>query len=82
MPSGDWLRKLIAKKTFDFSEEDRAAKGKALINIVSVATGEVAQAVALDPQRPGTVYLCGGVFVATEKGTRKWPGQSSVSRST
>jgi type III restriction enzyme len=44
MPTGDRLRKLIAKKTFDFGEEDRAAKGKALINIVSVATGEVAQA--------------------------------------
>jgi type III restriction enzyme len=44
MPPGDRLRKLIARKTFDFTEEDRAARGKALINIVSVATGEVSQA--------------------------------------
>jgi type III restriction enzyme len=44
MPTGDRLRKLIAKKTFDFSDDDRAARGKALINIVSVATGEVSQA--------------------------------------
>ena len=44
MPTGDRLRKLILKKTIDFSEEDRASPGKALINIVSVATGDVAQA--------------------------------------
>ena len=44
MPIGDRLRKLIAKKTFDFGDEDRAARGKALINIVSVATGDVSQA--------------------------------------
>ena len=44
MPTGDRLRKLLLKKTIDFSEEDRAAQGKALINIVSVATGDVAQA--------------------------------------
>ncbi len=44
MPTGDRLRKLITKKTFDFSEKDRAARGKALINIVSVATGDVSQA--------------------------------------
>jgi type III restriction enzyme len=44
MPPGDTLKKLIEKKTFDFGDEDRAAKGKALINIVSVRTGEVAQA--------------------------------------
>ncbi len=43
MPPGDVLQKLIAKKTFDFSEADRAAKGKALINIVSVKTGDVSQ---------------------------------------
>jgi len=36
--------KLIGKKTFDFGEGDRAAKGKALINIVSVKTGDVSQA--------------------------------------
>ena len=41
---GDGLQSLIAKKTFNFSEEDRAAKGRALINIVSVKTGSVAQA--------------------------------------
>jgi type III restriction enzyme len=44
MPIGDSLSKLIQKKTFDFSEADRAARGKALINIVSMATGEVSQA--------------------------------------
>jgi type III restriction enzyme len=44
MPPSDLLRKLIEKKSFDFSEADRAAKGKAVINIVSVKTGEVLQA--------------------------------------
>jgi type III restriction enzyme len=44
MPPGDALKKLIAKKTYDFSPEDRAAKGRALINIVSVKTGDVQQA--------------------------------------
>jgi type III restriction enzyme len=44
MPPGDALKKLIRKKTFDFSEADRAAKGQALINIVSVKTGDVSQA--------------------------------------
>ncbi len=44
VPPGDALKKLIQKKTFDFSDKDRAAKGKALINIVSVKTGDVAQA--------------------------------------
>lgn len=44
MPPGDALKKLIAKKTFDFGEADRAAKGRALINIVSVKTGDVTQA--------------------------------------
>lgn len=43
MPAGDTLEKLIKKKVLDFSEEDRAAQGKALVNIVSVKTGEVAQ---------------------------------------
>jgi type III restriction enzyme len=43
MPPGDKLKNLIAKKTFDFSDEDRAAKGKAFINVVSVKTGEVSQ---------------------------------------
>lgn len=44
MPSGDRLKNLIMKKTFDFGSEDRAAKGKALINVVSVKTGDVEQA--------------------------------------
>jgi type III restriction enzyme len=44
MPPGDRLKNLIAKKTFDFGDADRAAKGKAWINVVSVKTGEVAQA--------------------------------------
>ena len=44
MRAGDFLGKLIKKKTFDFSEEDRSARGRALINIVSVATGDVSQA--------------------------------------
>lgn len=44
MPAGNRLHKLIAKKTLDFSDEDRAASGKAFINIVSVATGDVSQA--------------------------------------
>jgi type III restriction enzyme len=44
MPPGDALKKLITRKTFDFSDSDRAAKGKALINIVSVKTGAVSQA--------------------------------------
>jgi type III restriction enzyme len=43
MPAGDRLRKLIARKTLDFGEEDRAARGRALINVVSVATGDVSQ---------------------------------------
>ena len=43
MPAGDTLGKLIKKKTFDFSEEDRAARGRALINIVSVKTGDISQ---------------------------------------
>ncbi len=41
MPAGDGLKKLVTKKTFDFGEEDRAAQGKALVKVVSVATGEV-----------------------------------------
>jgi type III restriction enzyme len=43
MPSGDGLCRLIEKRTFDFGEEDRAAKGKALVNVVSVRTGDVEQ---------------------------------------
>lgn len=44
MPQGDVLKKLIRRKTFDFSAADRAARGKALINVVSVKTGDVSQA--------------------------------------
>jgi type III restriction enzyme len=44
MPKGDALGKLIKRKTFDFGEEDRSARGRALVNIVSVATGDVSQA--------------------------------------
>jgi type III restriction enzyme len=44
MPAGDRLRKLIVKKTIDFSDEDRAARGTAFINVVSVATGDVSHA--------------------------------------
>ena len=43
MPPGDKLQKLLAKKTIDFSADDRAAPGKAEIQIVSVKTGEVSQ---------------------------------------
>jgi type III restriction enzyme len=44
MPPGDTLQKLIVKKTIDFSEVDRRAKGSALVNVVSVKTGDVARA--------------------------------------
>lgn len=43
MPPGDTLKKVITKKIFDFGEADRAAKGRALISIVSVKTGDVSQ---------------------------------------
>lgn len=43
MPTGGFLTDLIAKKTYDFSAADRAAKGKALVNVVSVKTGGVVQ---------------------------------------
>lgn len=43
LPSAEQLEKLLRRKTFDFSEADRAAPGRALINIVSVKTGEVKQ---------------------------------------
>ncbi|MEJ7935267.1 hypothetical protein WG907_13515 [Sphingobium sp. AN558] len=43
MPAGDSLDALIKKKTFDFSDDDRSARGKALVNIVSVKTGDVSQ---------------------------------------
>jgi type III restriction enzyme len=41
LPSVDHLEKLLKKKTYDFTVEDRAAPGRALISIVSVKTGDV-----------------------------------------
>lgn len=41
LPGDDRLRKLIKKRTYDFGSDDRAAPGRALVNIVSVRTGEV-----------------------------------------
>ena len=41
LPGDDKLRKLIRKRTYDFGSDDRAAPGRALVNIVSVRTGEV-----------------------------------------
>ena len=43
LPSTDHLEKLLKKKTYDFTPEDRAAPGRALISIVSVKTGDVKQ---------------------------------------
>lgn len=43
LPSSDVLERLIARKTFDFSEAERAASGKATVNIVSMRTGSVGQ---------------------------------------
>lgn len=44
LPKDDRLRKLVVKRTYDFSEEERSASGRAVVNIVSVKTGEVSQA--------------------------------------
>jgi len=41
LPSPEVLAKGLARHTYGFSEEDRAAAGRALVNIVSVRTGEV-----------------------------------------
>ncbi|MDQ3474309.1 MAG: DEAD/DEAH box helicase family protein [Acidobacteriota bacterium] len=41
LPGDDRLRKLIKKRTYDLGADDRAAPGRALVNIVSVRTGEV-----------------------------------------
>jgi type III restriction enzyme len=41
LPAFAPLQSLINKKTFEFSEEDRAASGKAIVSIVSVKTGDV-----------------------------------------
>ena len=43
LPAGERLTKLIASRTYDFSAEDRRAPGRALTNVVSVATGQVTQ---------------------------------------
>lgn len=43
LPSADHLEKLVKRKTYDFGEMDRAAPGRALINVVSVKTGDVKQ---------------------------------------
>jgi type III restriction enzyme len=43
LPPGDPLLKLIKQKTLGFDEDDRSAPGKALVSIVSVKTGYVAQ---------------------------------------
>lgn len=41
MPKASTIEALIKKKTFSFGEADRKAKGRALVNVVSVKTGEV-----------------------------------------
>lgn len=43
VPPGDILRKRIMGRTYDFGDDDRAAPGRALVNIVSVRTGDVTQ---------------------------------------
>lgn len=43
LPTGDSLRGLIKKRTYGFSSEDRMASGRALVNVVSVRTGDVEQ---------------------------------------
>lgn len=41
LPTYGPLQALINAKTFDFTAEDRAASGKAIVNIVSMRTGDV-----------------------------------------
>src|SRR5665213_619274 len=41
LPEDDPLRKLVEKETFGFDDEERAAPGKAMVNIVAVRTGDV-----------------------------------------
>lgn len=41
LPSTDHIEKLLKKKTYDFTNEDRAAPGRALVSVVSVKTGDV-----------------------------------------
>ena len=43
LPRGGSLETLIKRKTLDFSDADRAAPGRAVINVVSVKTGAVTQ---------------------------------------
>lgn len=43
LPSPAQLQKILKNKTIDFSAEDRAAPGRAMVSIVSVKTGEVTQ---------------------------------------
>ena len=43
MPLRDRLIKFIASKTIDFSAKDRKAQGTALVNVVSVRTGDITQ---------------------------------------
>jgi type III restriction enzyme len=43
LPEGDPLGKIVEGGTFNFDDADRAAPGKALVNIVSVKTGDVTQ---------------------------------------
>jgi type III restriction enzyme len=43
LPSGDPLRSHVGKRTLEFGDGDLAAPGKAVVNIVSVRTGEVTQ---------------------------------------
>ncbi len=43
LPKGDRLPNLIKQKTVGFDDDDRSAPGKALVNIVSVKTGDVTQ---------------------------------------
>lgn len=43
LSKSDAMQQLIKKRTLDFSSEDRAASGRALVNVVSVRTGDVEQ---------------------------------------
>jgi len=43
VPPGEPLLKIVKQKTIGFDDDDRSAPGKALVNVVSVKTGEVKQ---------------------------------------
>ena len=43
LPAHDALRKMIEQRSLEFGPSDRAAPGRALINIVSIRTGDVTQ---------------------------------------